>query len=132
MENGRWVTINGAHVFVKDGQSPMDAFIKHEKTKKEINKKINTYSTDAYSGQVNMVKEIKNKKGETIAKLEYADYQGKAYIDFLETKEQYRGQNLATKLMDDLKKEYKENIDYGYTTADGTKFLKQYLKNKKK
>lgn len=28
MDNGRWVTINGAHVFVKDGQSPMDAFIR--------------------------------------------------------------------------------------------------------
>lgn len=27
-EQGKWVTINGAHVFVKDGQSPMDAFIR--------------------------------------------------------------------------------------------------------
>ena len=29
-EGGRWVTINGRHVFVKNGQSPMDAFIRQE------------------------------------------------------------------------------------------------------
>lgn len=28
MEDGRWITINGTHVFVKHGQSPMDAYIK--------------------------------------------------------------------------------------------------------
>lgn len=27
-ENGRWVTINGTHVYIKDGQSIMDAFIR--------------------------------------------------------------------------------------------------------
>ena len=30
MDEGRWVTINGAHVFIKDGQSPMDAFIRQK------------------------------------------------------------------------------------------------------
>lgn len=29
-EDGRWITINGAHVFLKEGQSPMDAFIKQK------------------------------------------------------------------------------------------------------
>ena len=29
-ENGRWITINGAHIFLKDGQSPMDAFIRQK------------------------------------------------------------------------------------------------------
>lgn len=29
-EGGRWVTINGAHIFIKEGQSPMDAFIKQK------------------------------------------------------------------------------------------------------
>ena len=32
-ENGRWVTMNGTHVFVKDGQSPMDAFIRQKANK---------------------------------------------------------------------------------------------------
>lgn len=35
MEGGKWVTINGAHVFIKDGQSPMDAFIKQKGGTKE-------------------------------------------------------------------------------------------------
>ena len=34
-EDGRWVTINGAHVFIKDGQSPMDAFIRQKGGTKE-------------------------------------------------------------------------------------------------
>lgn len=33
-EEGRWVTINGTHVFVKNGQSPIDALIR-QKTLKE-------------------------------------------------------------------------------------------------
>lgn len=41
MEDGRWVTINGTHVFVKDGQSPMDAFIRQ---KLEKNNKKYDYS----------------------------------------------------------------------------------------
>lgn len=28
MDSGRWITINGTHVFVKDGQSPMDAYVR--------------------------------------------------------------------------------------------------------
>lgn len=41
MEDGRWVTINGAHVFVKDGQSPMDAFIRQKTiSKSKRNKNI--------------------------------------------------------------------------------------------
>lgn len=44
-EDGMWVTINGAHVFIKEGQSPMDAFIKqkggtNEQSREEIKKEI--------------------------------------------------------------------------------------------
>ncbi len=28
MNEGRWITINGKHIFLKEGQSPMDAFIR--------------------------------------------------------------------------------------------------------
>lgn len=45
MDEGRWVTINGAHVFVKDGQNPMDAFIKQkggiQKTPEVLNNRKN-------------------------------------------------------------------------------------------
>lgn len=35
MQDGRWVTINGQHIFIKDGQSPMDAFIRQTGGKKK-------------------------------------------------------------------------------------------------
>lgn len=39
MDDGRWITINGRHVFLKKGQSPMDAFIRQKgKDKKVPNK----------------------------------------------------------------------------------------------
>ena len=45
MDGGRWVTINGAHVFVKEGQNPMDAFIKQkggiQKTPEVLNNRKN-------------------------------------------------------------------------------------------
>ena len=45
MGEGKWVTINGRHVFVKDGQSPMDAFIRQkggiQKTPEMLNNKKN-------------------------------------------------------------------------------------------
>lgn len=31
MDNGKWITINGRHIFLKEGQSPMDAFIRKQK-----------------------------------------------------------------------------------------------------
>lgn len=33
MNNGRWITINGTHVFIKDGQSPIDALVRQSKDK---------------------------------------------------------------------------------------------------
>lgn len=127
MEGGRWVTINGTHVYIKDGQSPMDAFIRQKS-----GSKIHTYSTDAYSGQVNMVKEIRDSNDNVIAKLEYSEFEGKAYIDMIETTEKYKRQGLATKLLDDLRKEYGDNIEYGYSTQEGTKFLNAYFKKRHK
>lgn len=40
MDDGHWITINGTHVFVKDGQNPMDAFIRQKanKNKQEFGK----------------------------------------------------------------------------------------------
>ena len=39
--DGRWVTINGTHIFIKEGQNPMDAFIRQKNNKKE--KRINDH-----------------------------------------------------------------------------------------
>lgn len=38
-EQGRWVTINGTHVFIKNGQSPMDAFIRQKGKNKKVDYK---------------------------------------------------------------------------------------------
>lgn len=40
-EDGRWITINGTHVFVKKGQNPMDAFIRKQTELK--NKKYSSF-----------------------------------------------------------------------------------------
>lgn len=37
-QDGRWVTINGTHVFLKDGQSPMDAFIRNSQQNNKLMK----------------------------------------------------------------------------------------------
>lgn len=48
-KNGRWVTINGTHVFIKDGQSPIDAFVRQKgKSKKEDEEKIIVYHGSPY------------------------------------------------------------------------------------
>ena len=64
-ENGRWVTMNGRHVFIKDGQSPMDAFIRQKG--KEPKEYVDTYkygideeSDDAYDEYVEMSDESYN------------------------------------------------------------------------
>ena len=47
-EDGKWITINGAHVFLKEGQSPMDAFVRQKTQKKEITQEdINEYKNSA-------------------------------------------------------------------------------------
>ena len=55
-ENGRWVTMNGTHVFIKDGQSPMDAFIKQKgkvsKTPETLNNRKNI--VDYFNIQTNI------------------------------------------------------------------------------
>lgn len=55
------------------------------------------------------------------------DEEDTAYIQMIEVKESERRKGIATALIDSLKKEYKE-INWGYTTNDGTKFYNSYNK----
>lgn len=55
-DDGKWVTINGTHVFIENGQSPMDAFIrqkgKNKKiTLKDFNHKYREYLRGSCSGK---------------------------------------------------------------------------------
>ena len=85
---------------------------------------IETYSKDAYYGQVDMVKEITNEKGEVVAKLEYSLYDDTVNVQMIEVDPNYRRKGLATKLLQDLQNERPDTeINFGYTTSDGTKLL---------
>lgn len=62
MENGKWVTINGTHVLIKDGENPMNAFIRQKgKEPKEYvddyEYGINEDDEDAYDKYVEMSEE---------------------------------------------------------------------------
>ena len=63
-QDGRWVTMNGAHVFIKNGQSPMDAFIKQKGGTKKVDYKKYLEERDktidkfiATNGQVDIMSE---------------------------------------------------------------------------
>lgn len=95
---------------------------------REIDHKIHTHSTSAYSDQVNMLKYFEDEDGNTIAKVDYSYYDGKIYVNMIETLPEYRRKGLATRLIKDLENDAKEEgmkIDYGYTTRDGTAFLEK-------
>ena len=66
MEDGRWVTINGAHVFVKDGQSPMDAFIKQkggiEKVPETLNNRKNLIDYFRIQTNIDLEKAVTQKQ----------------------------------------------------------------------
>ena len=51
-----------------------------------------------------------------------------AYIKMIEIKKTERRKGIGTKLINSLEKEYK-NINWGYTTEEGTKFYQSYLKS---
>ena len=51
-----------------------------------------------------------------------------AYIKMIEIKDTERRKGIATALIKSLEKEYK-NINWGYTTNDGTKFYQSLYKN---
>lgn len=42
MKDGRWITINGRHIFIKDGQSPIDALIRQKVKNNKISNKKNS------------------------------------------------------------------------------------------
>lgn len=47
-----------------------------------------------------------------------------AYVQMIHVKDSMRRKGIATALIDSLKQDFGNNIEYGYTTDDGTKLLK--------
>lgn len=65
-------------------------------------------------------------KDNLLGYLEYSvsdDNEDKAYVQMIEIKDSERRKGIASELIKSLQKEYKD-IDYGYTTKDGTELLK--------
>ena len=94
---------------------------------REVDHNIHTYSTDAYSGQINMIKEFQDEDGNTIAKISYNYFDNEINVDLIETEPEYRRKGLATRLVQDLQQDAKEEgvkINYGYTSKEGTALLK--------
>ena len=53
---------------------------------------------------------------------------GSPYVHYIETAEEYRGQGVATKLLQQMQHDIGDNeINFGYTTDDGTKLLENVL-----
>lgn len=83
-EDGVWRTINGARVFIKNGETPMDAFIrqqsksKSEKQKKQkerekIVKKINDLeNTELAGGRYSFKLKLKDASDEVLKNVYYA------------------------------------------------------------
>lgn len=92
--------------------------------------------TDAYSGQVNAVARIGDPNdGIVMGYVEYSLYNGKIYINMLETKPEFRRTGVATALMTYLKESNPgTQIIQGMATEEGYVFSKsgKFRKNKSK
>lgn len=82
--------------------------------------------TGAYSGQVNA--QLIAFDGCTelyMGHIDYAEFEEKAHISFINVKEDLQGQSIGCKLIEELSKEYPyEEIEWGWMTEEGYK-LKQ-------
>lgn len=88
-EDGKWVTMNGTHVFIKEGQNPMDAFIKQRgKEKKKQSPVVNNAPDE-------IIDYLYNDTGRNIvSKTEIDDYINNDFLDdelsdYNPTKEEY-------------------------------------------
>lgn len=89
-----------------------------------LSEDIETYSKDAYDGQVDMVKEIKDDSGKVIAKLEYSEYKNTINVQMIEVAPSHRRKGLAKRLLQNLQSENPNTeINFGMSTSDGTKLL---------
>lgn len=84
-----------------------------------------------YGGQVDMIMTAVV-DGIKAGYINYSVYQGKPYIKFINTVESMRRMGVATRLLQELQKEYPNTeIDWGYTTPDGTALKDKVTINKK-
>lgn len=60
--------------------------------------------------------------GQTVAYLEYSEYDGEVYANYITVSDEFRRRGIAKKMMQYLQKQYPDTeIQLGMTTDDGTK-----------
>lgn len=120
-EGGRWVTINGTHVYIKDGQSIMDAFIRNEANKGKANaekyddssfKYLPDDDDEAYDKYVEMSDEsYKNMKREDIS------YINEHYVK-KEESDEFNNSLRNGEKVDDRLKQAMDNACKSYTAKE--------------
>lgn len=96
---GRWVTMNGRHVFIKDGQDPMDAFIKSKGKGQE-----KEYNKDAQGKSYkNTLKNLKGKEDGTydLDTGEKVDFGNEGYnVSFEQSTDKYTNSEYYDKIQE--------------------------------
>lgn len=92
---------------------------------------ISTYSTGAYSGQVDMRKEFAI-GNEVVGYVDYSIYDNEPSIQMICVNPDYRSRGIATKLMQSVQNDFKDSpINLGMTTPDGTKLFSKITTTKR-
>lgn len=92
---------------------------------------ISTYSTGAYSGQVDMRKEFAI-GNEVVGYVDYSIYDNEPSIQMIYVNPDYRSRGIATKLMQSIKNDFNDSpINLGMTTPDGTKLFSKITTTKR-
>ncbi len=102
MDEGKWITINGRHIFLKEGQSPMDAFIRSKgKESKEYK--------DDFPYKIDNTLEGDDLYNEMSDESYYSEKISKEDIETI--KEWYVGQSYSTDLNEHLREDKDFAID---------------------
>jgi len=66
---------------------------------------------------------------ELIGKIQYAEFQGEVHVQWIQTRDDYKRQGVATQMIEFLKKEFPDaKIHSGMTTDNGTPFFESLKK----
>ena len=85
---------------------------------------------DSHGGELYCSLKAKNEFGQLVGYIDYSLFEGKTNIKMIEVHRECKHCGIASKLLDKLEKEYPK-INYGFSTREGTEFLRKYKSKKK-
>ena len=80
---------------------------------------------DSHDGELYCSLKAKNEFGQLVGYIDYSIFEGETNIKMIEVHRECKHHGIASKLLEKLEKEYPK-INYGFTTREGTEFLKEY------